>query len=114
MQDSLEKPIVFDFYKTKHEEWFVDLPDYPGPVEDLQMVLGADDLLDNLSHFTNSVSVLVSTEEIPLALKLTRNESVECTSGAWYKSSSLDLWLCDVMLFLYGEFPKELYLEKTK
>jgi len=38
-----------DFYKETTGEWYIDLPDYPGPKEDLQMVLGADKMLDPIS-----------------------------------------------------------------
>ena len=52
-----------DFYKTEDDRWFIDLPEYieqGGDHEDLEMVRGADQLLDILSNGSNAAQVEVS------------------------------------------------------
>ena len=39
----------FKFYKEEDNRWFVDLPEWEGDKEDLEMVMGADILLEILS-----------------------------------------------------------------
>ncbi|MEJ6979684.1 DUF6717 family protein [Pedobacter sp. P351] len=53
---------TYRFYKENTGEWYVDLPDYPGPKADLQMVAGADTFLDKLGGKSNIVSLTVSEE----------------------------------------------------
>lgn len=46
-----------DFYKDS-TGWFIDLPDYPGEKWDLQMVAGADKMLDVLSKGSDLVTIV--------------------------------------------------------
>ena len=39
----------FKFYKEDDNRWFVELPEWDGEKDDLEMVMGADILLDVLS-----------------------------------------------------------------
>jgi hypothetical protein len=48
----------------KNGDWYIDLPEYlsaGGKHEDLQMVAGADDLLDIYAKENSSVSMLIDT-----------------------------------------------------
>lgn len=105
------------FNKETNGEWYVDLPDYPGAKADLQMVLGADTMLDIMAQGENVVRVTLGTEERGGldALEFIRHEEAE---GAWYLMKSyrgieynLEMWLCDVTAYVFnGEFPKTIWI----
>ena len=92
-----------DFVKLVGK-WYADVPGWKGNIEDLEMVMGADELLDYLSGNKKFVSLSVSTSD---------NGGVKCTKnydiygGAEY--SILDVnspvkvfWLCEVNNFFWG------------
>lgn len=106
------------FYKENDGRWYVDLPEWTGSKADLEMVCGADTLLDKLSNQGNEVVCKVS--EIPVEnfelLEYIR-EADERQNGAFYKIGSifgqdfnLQIWLCDVTRFVFGYFPRKIYL----
>lgn len=107
---------TFKFVK-EGKLWYVDLPEYPGDRADLQMVAGADTLLDRYSQGKSIVTMNVSKDAFvgsDALLKL-----ADLSAGADYviealKGEPIDLsvWLCDVMLFVYGYFPEILYIKQ--
>lgn len=102
----------FKFYRDD-EGWFVDLPEYPGVKADLEMVFGADTLLDIMSNNGNLVNVEISETPVDTAHYLKHNADGGDGSGAFYYFNE-DLpivWLCDVMLFVFGYFPKDIYFK---
>lgn len=110
------------FYKEKDGRWYVDLPEWTGSKADLEMVCGADTLLDKLSKEGNRVVCQVS--EIPVEkfelLQFIR-EADEWKNGAFYRMASIfgkqinmELWLCDVTRFVFGYFPRQIYLSVEK
>jgi hypothetical protein len=115
----------FKFYKEKTGRWYVDLPEWEGEKEELEMIAGADIFLELLSQSEETVNVTLSTVEFEgserLEMKyLGRLESWEEGTGAWYKLISymglefvLDIWLCDVTKFVFGDFPKNIYYSKN-
>lgn len=109
------------FYKEKTGEWFIDLPEWEGPKEDLGMVLGADDLLNILSEGEDFVYLQMGDEKFSGALQMVLIEpgSFEM-GGAWYlvptiggTDSSLKIWLCDVTKFVFGNFPETIWFYKS-
>lgn len=101
------------FYKEK-ERWFVDLPEWTGSKDDLEMVMGADTMLDYISPENNEVWLSLSTEPFEnYEFLLTFKE--EIYDGGTYKLTSknfdLDVWLCEVTKFVFNEFPKKIYLK---
>lgn len=50
----------YKFYKDEVHNWYIDLPSYPGPKADLQMVMGADTMLDLLSQGNGYVHLYIS------------------------------------------------------
>jgi hypothetical protein len=112
----------FKFYKNEHG-WFVDLPEWEGEVWDLQMVMGADTFLDILSQGEEVVHVTLSTTpfegcEILHYQYQGRLEGPEYGEGAWYflneyigMSMTLEVWLCDVTKFVFGDFPIKIYFK---
>ena len=100
------------FYKEK-DQWYADIPQYPGPVEDLQMVFGADTLLDILSSGKDEITLRISLED-KLGDTLHRTEIMDNIEGggALYKHIHVDqLWLCPVMEFVFGGYPETIYFD---
>lgn len=116
---------TFKFYKTEVGRWYVDLPEWEGSVDELEMVAGADLFLELLSQGEETVFLTLSTvpfegSEILEMKYLGTLEGWEMGAGAWYKLVSymgleykLDMWLCDVTKFVFGSFPENIYFCKN-
>jgi hypothetical protein len=106
------------FEKWENGRWFVVLPDYDGDQEDLEMVDGADTFLDYLTEDGLYVTVDVSledTEDDAIILKLAAHDAI----GGTYEVENLpefkyDVWLCNVVHFLFGEHPDMIYFKVAK
>jgi uncharacterized ubiquitin-like protein YukD len=108
------------FYKD-HEGWFVDLPEWTGSKYDLQMVSGADTFLDIIAQGETETYLTLSDTPIENSNKLKfkevgRLEGFELGEGAWYTLNQyigieydLEMWLCDVTKFVFGNFPTVIY-----
>lgn len=103
----------FKFIKEEDNKWYVVLPEWEGSKEDLEMVCGADTLLDIVSQSENLAYLTISEieeENIKFKLEFDKEEA----DGAWYNLSSeyynFELWLCKVLKYVYGYNPKILYL----
>lgn len=102
------------FYKDAHAEWYIDLPEYKGPKEDLQMVGGADVLLDYLARGKEQIKLEISLEEKEGFSLLQRNDKIDKPdSGMFYDYKGYFIWICDVTTFVFGEFPKNIYFKKV-
>lgn len=100
------------FEKWEDGRWFVILPDYDGDQEDLEMVDGADTLLDFLTTDGLYITVEVSLEEREEwpSLSLVAHDEI----GGTYQVKNLegfcqDVWLCNVVHKVFGEHPECLY-----
>ena len=47
------------FNRLSSNRWYANIDDYPGDFEDLEMVMGADELLDRLSCGEDFVKVSI-------------------------------------------------------
>lgn len=112
--------MVLRFYKEENL-WYVDLPKYiegGGSKEDLLMVSGAPEFLEYLSDGKGEVrvDVLNNCYDLEGWLHLRRRKDIPVQSGAYY--STIDnfwvMWLCDVMLWIFGEFPENLFIKVLK
>lgn len=108
------------FYKDD-TGWYADIPTYPGPKQDLAMVLGADEILDKLAGFRKAITIDILTDPIDAIYCLTAlrvPKDVELGGGKWYtitlSGDIYALWLCDVVLFVLGEYPKEIPFNVVK
>lgn len=97
-----------DFHRTDEGRWYVDLPEYieqGGAQEDLEMVRGADDLLNHLSPEGDSVSICIDTKlNFRKGIRLIRVHQNEM--GATYVNLNQPLklvWLCDVTRFVFNQ-----------
>lgn len=108
------------FKKESSGRWFINYPEWTGDKSELEMVYGSDTFLDILSEGENSVSLIVSishfeNSEVLNFIRL----STELENGAFYfletymnQIFNLEIWLCDVTLFVLGEFPRKIYFLK--
>ena len=109
-----------DFYKNQDGLWYVDLPEWPGEISDLQMVSGADTMLDIISCGSDRIALNISDEhfEGSDALRFIR-EAHELDNGAFYMMEeykgmklNLEMWLCDVTKFVFANFPGVVYVSE--
>lgn len=109
---------TFLFTKEDNGDWFVELPEWEGSKADLQMVAGADDMLEYMSEGSNVVRATLSEEHFVGSdeIKFIRTAD-EIGNGAMYKLAKykginldLEMWLCDVTKFVYGHFPQSIYI----
>jgi len=108
------------FYKETSGKWFVDLPEWIGDKTDLEMVSGADTMLDIISEGENEVVLLFSKKYFGNSTKLEFTSlATDIGNGAYYKlykykaiEFNLEIWLCDVTKFVFGYFPKEMFFIK--
>jgi len=113
----------YRFYKTENDEWYIDLPQYieaGGKQTDLQMVAGADHLLEILSNFTNEVYLYLDTTYFAGSFGLDRVDCDEIENGSIYETvnhpqfGNMQFWLCDVTKYIFGNFPNTIYFTVKK
>jgi len=106
------------FNKERNGNWYVDLPSWTGDKADLQMVCGADTMLDYIAQGSNQVTLNVSEQNFENADNLKfKGLAHDIGSGAFYTmetykgiSIELEMWLCDVMLAVFNGFPKNIFI----
>ena len=111
---------ILRFYKEESKRWYADIPQCTGRKSALQMVAGADDLLDMIAKGRNEIYLYFSETEIEDAeiLYFKRNSLF---NGANYRLKKFEgnnikqkVWLCDVTLHVLGKFPKRIYFKEVK
>ena len=122
----MEKMLRFYMEDNK---WYVNLPEWTGDKDDLQMVLGADTLLDILSEYGTNIGIYFSTEKKDGFFKMglimdcakEPNSPDNPSEGAIYYIDKYDdielkikLWLCDVTKFVFNEFPEEIWIKRIR
>ena len=105
------------FYKTDEGRWYIDLPEWLDndmPIEALEMIDGADLLLDKLSKYGNEV--LINFSDIYKKESLHLKKIYEDKNGATYsvKMEDFVVWLCPVTLYLFENYPENLYIKTVK
>lgn len=115
------------FTKEADGRWYVDFPNWPLHHYMLEMVAGADDLLNLLNEENltpNHVSLEVYTKkpkEYDIELKKVHSAitkgafyTVESPLMGWEHPNSIrrkQLWLCPVTLTVLGHYPKQIYFD---
>lgn len=103
---------IFKFTKEQ-DHWYLDWPAWTGAKWELEMVQGADTLLDILAQGDDVVHSYISTKPFNSDMVLTFQE--EHLGGANYLLTSehhnFPIWLCHVTKFVFGHFPKKIYLK---
>lgn len=115
---------VLRFYKTEENRWFVDLPEWPVEyIDALEMVAGADTMLDILSKNGDNVLLKISTEEregyiARLDIKELPENDFE---GAFYmcdiaggnsQNNPFEVWLCGVTKYVFSKYPLTILIYK--
>lgn len=106
---------IIRFY-NRYGKWYADLPQYieeGGTEEECEMILGADTWLDELANDRDGIHIEISTDE-PLGEELvlySKDDSGGTYLAHEYKGEVINhvLWLCNVTLWLLGEFPQVIY-----
>lgn len=103
---------TYTFNKDIDSKWYIDLPEWTGDRAELEMVCGADLMLDILAQGEPSVDLTISRnhfKESLFTLKFNREDS----DGGWYDLKSdlheFPVWLCHVTKFVFGDLPDILY-----
>lgn len=116
-------PKIFVFEKNEKGEWYLQLPEWDGDPEDLQMIQGADQWLDLLSSGESNISVQISSSNFDKAEVLTLirlGEENLGGGGNYYLETynnnqvKLKLWLCEVTTFIFGDYPQRIYFNVVK
>jgi hypothetical protein len=102
---------TFKFEKEKNNKWYIVLPEWQGDKEELEMVAGADKLLDILSNQTNSVDVKFGAEPFDGCNTLTHESNGNYFNDAEHGPNKI--WLCHVTKFVFGDYPDNIYYSKN-
>lgn len=108
----------YRFYKELDNKWYVYLPEWTGEKEDLEMVMGADTMLDIIGQYEDTVYLTLSTEPFDgYNYLLTFKELIY--EGCTYNLTSVnfniefEVWLCAVTKFVFGDFPEKIYIRNN-
>lgn len=103
----------FNFEKDPDGRWYIILPEWVGDREELEMVMGADTMLDILAQGENLVNVSISETPFKDAKFILTIKNYEAGGANYLLTSKLhnfEIWLCHVTTFVFGFFPKILYI----
>ena len=109
------------FYKNAKHEWYADIPEWGGNIADLQMVEGADELLNWIAIAGDECKLLMANTPIEnaeiLDLVYVREENLG--GGGDYllekfrgEFKNHKLWLCHVTEFVFKQLPERIYFKE--
>ncbi len=110
------------FYKNAKGEWYADIPEWGGDIADLQMVEGADELLDWVAAAATECNLLMADNHIKDAeiLNLVYAREANLGGGGDYILESFKgewknhkLWLCHVTEFVFKQLPETIYFKEA-
>lgn len=110
------------FYKNAKSEWYADIPEWAGDDADLQMIEGADELLEWVSKSKEECKLLMADERLEDAeiLKLVYAREANLGGGGDYllehykgEIKNHKLWLCHVTEFVFKSLPEILYFKEV-
>ncbi|WP_421941244.1 DUF6717 family protein [Pedobacter sp.] len=110
------------FYKNAKHEWYADIPEWNGDLSDLQMIEGADQLLDWIAASADECNVYMADTHFKNAELLTlvyaREENLG--GGGDYLLETFNgtiknhkLWLCGVTEFVFNQLPQSIYFKQV-
>ena len=114
---------AYTFVKEEGK-WYIDLPEYiaaGGDKGDLQMVEGADTMLDIIVDGGDSVSLFLDRVPFPGSDKLVLTERCDPSIGGGYyklgvfegKEFNWTMWLCAVTEYVFGDLPEEIFIKRA-
>jgi hypothetical protein len=99
-------------FELENDKWYVILPEWEGSKDELEMVCGADTMLDIVAQGETSVYLTISEKPFEnYTFTLLYKEDL-AEGGLYLLTSELhefEVWLCHVTKFVYGYLPKILY-----
>lgn len=101
-------------FKKEEGRWYAVVPEWEGPKDDLEMVSGADWLLEQLSHSKDNVTLVVGDEPIPGGMATYKvRDTPGPDGGADYFMPEFkhEFWLCKVLDFVMGYLPETIYFK---
>ncbi|SHM86111.1 DUF6717 family protein [Chitinophaga sp. CF418] len=109
---------TFRFYKTLSNRWYIDLPGWEGGIGELEMVEGADTMLDKISGDGNECFIDMSDEpfEGSDTVKLVSDLRDSIGGGNYimetYKGEPVNhpMWLCAVTEHVFADLPEAIYV----
>lgn len=113
---------TYKFVKEETNKWYIDLPDWQGHKADLEMVEGADIMLDHVSNGATEVSLSLSEQPFSGAdmLELKYDYSKQTGGGGIYflkkyngQIMNQEMWLCEVTEYVFGALPPVIYFKKA-
>ena len=111
----------YKFIKEETGRWYIDLPDWKGNKADLEMVEGADIMLDYVGKGNAEVELILAEQPFDGSgiLKLVHDYSKEPGGGGIYLLHDYDneilnqqMWLCEVTEWVFGKLPPVIYFKK--
>jgi hypothetical protein len=111
---------IIKFYKEADNSWYADLPEFEGSKSELEMVSGADHMLDIVSEGENETRLFLSLDKFEGSneFKLLRED--EFIGGGWYMMKEYlgielnkEFWLCDITKYVFGHMPSNIYFVKV-
>ena len=113
---------TYKFIKTG-QDWYIDLPEFiqqGGSIGDLQMVDGADKMLDMMAGNESAVTLCIAKEKFEGADILTLTEKCNPYVGGGYyimkqyegQEINRTMWLCQVTEFVFGDIPEQIFVKK--
>ncbi|MFN8306969.1 MAG: DUF6717 family protein [Ferruginibacter sp.] len=112
----------YKFVKSGND-WYIDLPEFleqGGSIGDLQMIDGADKMLDIMAENASSVILNIAREPFEGADILTLTEKCDPYIGGGYylmkyyegKEINKSIWLCQVTEFVFGDIPEQIFVRR--
>jgi len=109
---------ILRFYKEETGKWYADVPQWTGRKSALQMIAGADKLLNHIAKERFEIYLHFSETEFDGASCLIFKRK-SWFNGANYKIKNyiekelnLKVWLCNVTLFVFNKFPKKIFFNE--
>lgn len=99
-------------FVKENNKWYIDLPEWTGDHEDLEMVAGADKLCEYFAQGKHKITVDITTTNVfkrkgDIVLKKLFTEYGGCTYNIIDDPIGIiDIWICEVTKYVLGKFPK--------
>lgn len=100
-------------FEKENNRWYVVLPEWKKSKAELEMICGADKMLDILSNGKHEVSLLISQDnfnKFTYKANLVKEEKGGGIYNIKGNGQDRDIWLCHVNKFVFENIlPKTLY-----
>jgi len=105
------------FYKDIDNKWYADYKEWTGEKWELEMVCGADTMLDIISQGDDECYLTMSLEPFENNNKLVKIKDTPDIGGALYLLKdwkgfeyNMEVWLCHVVSHVFGKIPDIIYI----